>query len=92
MDGLLIQEARAEGIESLEIIKLLVEQAGWRFEVQNNLVDPTFLDSNQSSGPSLIGPNQTFKDAYKYLVVCSILVACVLVIVAGISIECSFYY
>jgi hypothetical protein len=58
MNGRLMQEARTEGIESLEIIKLLVEQAGWRFEVQNNLVDPTFMENK----PALIGPMQPFKD------------------------------
>ncbi len=62
MNGRLMQEARTEGIESLEIIKLLVEQAGWRFEVQNNLVDPTFMENKQSNGPALIGPKQPFKD------------------------------
>lgn len=41
MEGPLIEQAKQEGIESLEIIKLLVEQAGWRFEVQNDLVPPT---------------------------------------------------
>lgn len=55
-DGPLIEEARAEGIESLEIIKLLVEQAGWRFEVQNNVVEPTVLDSLHK------GPFVPFKD------------------------------
>lgn len=40
-DGPLMEQARTEGIESLEIIKLLVEQAGWRFEVQNNVVEST---------------------------------------------------
>ncbi|WMX14354.1 MULTISPECIES: DUF4230 domain-containing protein [unclassified Aureispira] len=39
--GPLMDQARAEGIESLEIIKLLVEQAGWRFEVQNDVVAPS---------------------------------------------------
>lgn len=40
-DGPLMEQAKAEGIESLEIIKLLVEQAGWRFEVQNNIIEST---------------------------------------------------
>ena len=31
--GPLMDQARAEGLESLEIIQLLVEQAGWRFEI-----------------------------------------------------------
>lgn len=39
--GPLMDQAKAEGIESLEIIKILVEQAGWRFEVQNNVVEPS---------------------------------------------------
>ncbi len=33
LNGPLMQQAREEGLESLEIIQLLVEQAGWRFEV-----------------------------------------------------------
>lgn len=33
LEGPLMQQAREEGLESLEIIQLLVEQAGWRFEV-----------------------------------------------------------
>jgi len=41
LDGPLMDQAREEGIESLEIIKLLVEQAGWKFEVQNNVIEPT---------------------------------------------------
>lgn len=40
-EGPLMEQAKEEGIESLEIIKLLVEQAGWRFEVQNNVVPPS---------------------------------------------------
>jgi hypothetical protein len=35
-EGPLMQKAKEEGLESLEIIKLLVEQAGWTFEVQGN--------------------------------------------------------
>lgn len=41
MEGPLMEQAKEEGLESLEIIKLLVEQAGWRFEVQNNLLPAT---------------------------------------------------
>ncbi len=41
MNGPLMEQAREEGIESLEIIKLLVEQAGWRFEVENNVIEPS---------------------------------------------------
>jgi len=33
LEGPLMQQAKEEGLESLEIIQLLVEQAGWRFEV-----------------------------------------------------------
>lgn len=33
LEGPLMQQAREEGLESLEVIQLLVEQAGWRFEV-----------------------------------------------------------
>lgn len=62
LNGPLLQEARAEGIESLEIIKLLVEQAGWRFEVQNNIVEPSILDSNQVKRPAFIGPNNSLND------------------------------
>lgn len=40
-EGPLMVQAKEEGIESLEIIKILVEQAGWRFEVQNNVVPPS---------------------------------------------------
>ena len=39
--GPLMDQAKSEGIETLEIIKILVEQAGWRFEVQNNVVEPS---------------------------------------------------
>lgn len=39
--GPLMEQAREEGIETLEIIKLLVEQAGWKFQVQNDLIPPT---------------------------------------------------
>ncbi len=45
-EGPLMDQAKEEGIESLEIIKLLVEQAGWRFEVQNNIVAPTPKEVN----------------------------------------------
>ena len=62
LNGPLLQEARAEGIESLEIIKLLVEQAGWRFEVQNNIVEPSILDSNLVKRPAFIGPNNSLND------------------------------
>jgi hypothetical protein len=50
MNGPLMDRAMEEGLESLEIIKLLVEQAGWRFEVENNIVEP--------SAPSKIEPYQ----------------------------------
>ncbi|MGH1337481.1 MAG: DUF4230 domain-containing protein [Aureispira sp.] len=43
MNGPLMDQAKEEGLESLEIIKLLVEQAGWRFEVENNVVEPSPL-------------------------------------------------
>ena len=43
MNGPLMDQALEEGLESLEIIKLLVEQAGWRFEVENNVIEPTPL-------------------------------------------------
>lgn len=33
--GPLMDKAKEEGIETLEIIKILVEQAGWTFEIQN---------------------------------------------------------
>lgn len=41
MNGPLMEQAKEEGLESLEIIKLLVEQAGWRFEVENNVIEPS---------------------------------------------------
>lgn len=41
MNGPLMDQAKEEGLESLEIIKLLVEQAGWRFEVENNVIEPS---------------------------------------------------
>lgn len=43
MNGPLMEQAKEEGLESLEIIKLLVEQAGWRFEVENNVIAPSPL-------------------------------------------------
>ena len=51
LNGPLMQQAREEGIESLEIIKLLVEQAGWRFEVQNNIIEPTPYDTLYIADP-----------------------------------------
>lgn len=53
LNGPLMEQAREEGIESLEIIKLLVEQAGWRFEVQNNIVEPTLFDTLHIADPLL---------------------------------------
>jgi hypothetical protein len=44
--GPLMDKAREEGLESLEIIKILVEQAGWTFQVVNGKIDdPNMLDS-----------------------------------------------
>lgn len=43
INGPLMNQAKEEGLESLEIIKLLVEQAGWRFEVENNVIAPSPL-------------------------------------------------
>lgn len=40
LNGPLMQQAREEGLESLDIIRLLVEQAGWRFEIVQEDPDP----------------------------------------------------
>ena len=45
-NGPLMDKAREEGLESLEIIQILVEQAGWTFQVVNGQIDePNMLDS-----------------------------------------------
>lgn len=54
LEGPLMDQAKDEGIESLEIIKLLVEQAGWRFEVQNNIVAPSPDPKSSSNLPDSI--------------------------------------
>lgn len=54
LEGPLMDQAKDEGIESLEIIKLLVEQAGWRFEVQNNIVAPSPAPKSSSNLPDSI--------------------------------------
>lgn len=44
--GPLMDKAREEGLESLEIIKILVEQAGWTFQVvSGEIIEPNLLDS-----------------------------------------------
>jgi len=60
MQGPLMEQARAEGIESLEIIKLLVEQAGWQFIVENDIVPPTA--EPQKDTPNIPDPIRVNKD------------------------------
>lgn len=43
--GPLMQKAKEEGLEQLEIIKLLVEQAGWTFSVSDGKLDNPTQDS-----------------------------------------------
>ena len=42
LNGPLMEQAREEGLESLEIIQLLVEQAGWTFEIIRGGEEPSF--------------------------------------------------
>ena len=60
--GPLMAKAKEEGIESLEIIKLLVEQAGWRFEVQNDIVPPTALDKQVDTPVNIPQPLEVSQD------------------------------
>jgi hypothetical protein len=60
--GPLMEKAKEEGIESLEIIKLLVEQAGWRFEVQNDIVPPTALDQQIDTPVNIPQPLEVSRD------------------------------
>ncbi|CAA6828871.1 MAG: Unknown protein [uncultured Aureispira sp.] len=65
--GPLMEQAKEEGIETLEIIKILVEQAGWRFEVQNNVVEPSpenkkLLDSIKIALPTNKNGIDSLKD------------------------------
>lgn len=67
-EGPLMEQAKEEGIESLEIIKLLVEQAGWRFEVQNDIVAPTPTPKEEKKLPDSIHiaiPHNNGKDTLK---------------------------
>jgi hypothetical protein len=57
-----MEKAKEEGIESLEIIKLLVEQAGWRFEVQNDIVPPTALDQQIDTPVNIPQPLEVSRD------------------------------
>lgn len=61
-EGPLMEKAKEEGIESLEIIKLLVEQAGWRFEVQNDVIPPS-LDEAPPSPVNIPQPVELNKDS-----------------------------
>ncbi len=61
LGGPLIEQAKVEGIESLEIIKLLVEQAGWTFKVENNIIAPS-LDSGWDT-PTIAQPIKVRRDS-----------------------------
>lgn len=62
LNGPLMEQAREEGLESLEIIKLLVEQAGWTFEVQKNIPNNP-LDNNLLDSVKIKLPGQHNKDS-----------------------------
>lgn len=62
-EGPLMAKAKEEGIESLEIIKLLVEQAGWRFEVQNDVIPPSTLDNPPPAPVNIPQPLEVSKDS-----------------------------
>jgi hypothetical protein len=64
-EGPLMDQARAEGIESLEIIKILVEQAGWRFEVQNNVVEPSPENKKLPDSIHIALPTNNGRDSLK---------------------------